>query len=469
MKNKIEYMAARIPFAVLFIVLAFALLRMATFSCVKLGLMGNNTFVKAVFFEMNYYIESVISDDEDEERYDIYSLYPFEETKSVAEDSKTESLAKKIDRKLFSKIKKAENKIEDKFLKFIVLKMKLTEIAATYEKIISWYITSDSNNPVQRIRNNEFTIFQRKLSDGEIAKAADNIVKLRDFLESQGTPMVYVQGPEKICAYDKEYADIKDFGNSNADRVIELLEKNNISVLDTRKIIHSGSDSMTSMQKTDFHLSNFYRTDHHWRAETALKLMPEICSFLNEKTGTNIDGAYFSDANNFDFILKEDSFFGTHGKKVTKSKADLEDFVLPVPRDQMDFKYFSYAQYHVKNNISGPYDILLLKGQFDKKDIYGEYGYVTFVHGDINNVIINNREKEGSKILIIGDSYTDPIEAYICQKTSEMHSLDRRNFAASIRSYIKKNGPFDAVMLLYYPGSYSEINDPDHCNLFNYD
>ena len=180
----------------------------------------------------------------------IYSLYPFEETKSVAEDSKTESLAKKIDRKLFSKIKKVENKIEDKFLKFIVLKMKLTEIAATYEKIISWYITSDSNNPVQRIRNNEFTIFQRKLSDGEIAKAADNIVKLRDFLESQGTPMVYVQGPEKICAYDKEYADIKDFGNSNADRVIELLEKNNISVLDTRKIIHSGSDSMTSMQKT---------------------------------------------------------------------------------------------------------------------------------------------------------------------------------------------------------------------------
>ena len=107
MKSKIEYMAARIPFAVLFIVLAFALLRMATFSCVKLGLMENNTFVKAIFFEMNSFIESEISDDEDEERYDIYSLYPFEETKSVAEDSKTEYLTKKIDRKLFSKIKKA--------------------------------------------------------------------------------------------------------------------------------------------------------------------------------------------------------------------------------------------------------------------------------------------------------------------------------------------------------------------------
>lgn len=469
MKNKIEYMAARIPFAVLIIVLAFALLRMATFSCVKLGLMGNNAFVKTVFFEMNFYIENEISDDEDEERYDIYSLYPFEENAKVEEETKTESLAKKIDRKLLSRIREIEYKLEDKFLKFIVLKMKLTEIAAAYEKNISWYITSDSNNPVQRIRDKEFTIFQRRLSDREIAKASDNIVRLRDFLESQGTPMVYIQAPQKICAYDEEYGDIKDFGNSNADRVIALLEKNNVNVLDTRKLIHSGNDSMTSLQKTDFHLSNYYKTDHHWKSETALGLMPAICSFLNEKTGTRIDGAYFSDANNFDFILKENRFFGTHGKKVTKSKADLEDFMLPLPKDQMDFKYFSYAQSHVKNNLSGPYDILLLKGQFDLKDIYGEYGYGTFVHGDINNVIINNTVKEGAKILIIGDSYTDPIEAFICQKTYEMHSLDRRNFAASIKSYITKNGPFDAVMLMYYPGSYSEINDPDHCNLFNYD
>ena len=58
------------------------------------------------------------------------------------------------------------------------------------------------------------------------------------------------------------------------------------------------------------------------------------------------------------------------------------------------------------------------------------------------------RISDGSKLLVVRDSYSDALAPFLAQRFSEVHLLDLRYYRASAAQYAEENG-IDAICVLY--------------------
>jgi len=127
--------------------------------------------------------------------------------------------------------------------------------------------------------NNGYLASTHKKAD--VAPYAKKLIALDQDLEKKGIPLLYVQAPFKISKYDDQLPEgIKDYSNSNADRLLKLLNKGGVDTLDLRAEMRSdGLD----------HYSMFFRTDHHWTVEASFWGFTKTIGVMNTKYGFDVD------------------------------------------------------------------------------------------------------------------------------------------------------------------------------------
>ena len=368
-------------------------------------------------------------------------LYPFEEKAGDAEDESkgktSEGIWKKVGDKtseLKEKIIDAEKKIELQTNNRLLFHDQWVLYANAYEKAINWEIDEVEGY------NNLITVEKGYLASYVPYVNTEPILPMLkpflSFLQEREIPFLYVQAPGKICVEDTKVSGVVDFSNKKADELLSRLEEADVNTLDLRASLHDeGRD----------HHEMFYKTDHHWKAETGLWAAGLIAERLNREMGFSIDTSLYR-KDWYDYEVYEDWFLGSQGKKVTLIRADPEDISLIYPKFETNLT-LEIPSYGIDK--TGDFDVLYFYSVIKKKDFYRESPYGAYFYADTAvKKVTNHLAKNDDRVLVIADSFANSMSPFLSLGVRNLEAIDVRFFTGSIQSYIKQN-EFDAVILMY--------------------
>ena len=235
---------------------------------------------------------------------------------------------------------------------------------------------------------------------------------------------------------------ILNYGQKLAQRAAQL-EKLDIKMFELYK-------AMRSEIPEDQWLNYWYMTDHHWNVDGALVGGKLIADYMNRNCGTAYDLNYFDPET---YIRKrwKEVFIGSHGKKLSLNYADgkKDDFDILYPRFDTDFT-IEIPKLNFREQ--GDFSIL-----FDYSKInYNAYHanpFAAFSYSDKPFIrIVNNKITEGKKIIVIKDSYNNPMVPFLALQTKEIIMLDPRFYPQKkIMETIDKEKP-DILFIMYGVG-----------------
>ena len=371
-------------------------------------------------------------------------LYPFEKTaESMEENTPKKTLLKSSWEKFndrTSELKKRITELKTKLEQYpnegLLFHDQWVLYANTYEKTINWEI-----NPVNGY-NGILT-----MEDGYLATSTPYtstkpiFAKLKPFLTflaEQEIPFLYIQAPGKICTQDTKVDSVVDFSNQKMDEFLTILEKANVNTLDLHAALHEAG--------LDHHMQ-FYKTDHHWKAETGLWATGVITEILNQKMNFSID-TFLYQKENYNYTVYKDWFLGSQGKKVTLARSDPEDISLICPKFETRLTLEIPS---LSVDKTGDFDILYQYSYITEKDLYNKNPYAAYFYSiRALRKVTNHLAQNDKRILVIGDSFSNSMNPFLSLGVKHLETLDARLFTGSIKSYIKQNS-FDAIILMYNP------------------
>ena len=355
-------------------------------------------------------------------------MYPFKETSFIADYCETESLKLPVEEEIKTVTEQIFDFAGKYFSGFDWLSGKYghPEAPETNEKKAEK--PTSGYNVVVPLSDGYLTEYNPQSDMTEKALA---VTALSEYCKKTGCGFLYIQEPYKIDKYhDTDVSGVLDFSNQNIDSFIELLKANGVSVLDFREVLHNAG--LTRQQ-------TFYRTDHHWLAETGFRASAYILKYLKENYKFNVDTEIINESG-FSKKIYKDFFLGSQGKKVTLEKTEPDDFCLYYPKFETKLKV-----YIPNMGIDRIGDFTLLYNMYHVKvcDYYGRNPYAAYSYGDqpimqISNELITD---DDTKILLLHDSFCDCVIPFISLGTKNVHALDLRHFTGSLETYIDTEKP----------------------------
>jgi hypothetical protein len=404
---------------VLFLFMASIFLRFFTRNIVIEKLHINNAFTRMVFFD-NLAAQEI---GENTLSINWARFYPF----SAADDTITNKASA-----LKQRINTIKGKIELYTKDNLINRVMFVELAVQYEEKLGWNIL---NGDVVDLGEGYLTEMVKK----NTSPPAEGLYAFYDFLQGLGIDLLYVQCPHKI-APDDAISGVMDFSNENADALLAALASKQIPCLDLRKTIRESN--------LDNH-GLFYKTDHHWKAETGLWASAILMNRLNEQHGFAFD-VRMVNPEQYRYTRYQDWFLGSLGKKVTLTQTPAEDFTLITPLFDTDL---SLTIPELNLDVRGTFDILIDYAKLERKGLYTLSPYSAYIYGDRQVITVrNNLVHDGKKILLVKDSFAEVVSPFLSLGAEELHILDLRYFNGSINSYIAQQQP-NIVVVMYNPSA----------------
>lgn len=382
------------------------------------------------------------------------ALYPFKETSFIADYCLNESLKKPVKEKLET-VTEQINEFASEYVwgyKWIADKYFPAEKPEETEKFIT-----DPNNKYNVVTALDDGFLAEFRPLGDMTEKALAVKALSEYCSRVGCEFLYIQEPYKIDKYnDTDVSGIKDFSNQNQDSLIELLRANDVSVLDFRDLLHNAGKTRKD---------TFYRTDHHWLAETGFWASGQILKYLKEKYHFNVDTDIINESD-FEKKVYENYFLGSQGKKIRLENTTPDDFSLYYPKFETKLKV------NIPNmNINREGDMTLLYYMYSVStlDYYKKNPYATYSYGDqplmqISNELITD---DDTKILLLHDSFCDCVIPFISLGIKNVHAIDLRHFTGSLETYIDTEKP-DIVIVSSVVNTGGKIYWSTHTDSFDF-
>ncbi len=308
---------------------------------------------------------------------------------------------------------------------------------------------ADSDSNVIKLDNGWLAF---SIAEFDALPCADRIAGLRDYTEEKGIDFLYVQTPYKICSYESFLPPVvDDYSNANTDELLSRLNEHEVEYIDLRQEFHDrGAD----------HYALYFRTDHHWKPETAFA----ACDIVMQRLSENYGFQYIEDHHrieNYNVEVYENIFLGSQGNRVGRFYGGLDNISIITPRFDTDF-YFCVPEYTPGFDIvrNGSFaDTMFDYTHINTEDPFADSPYAAYIGGNYAlNIIVNNNTESDKKILFIRDSYSCVFTPFLALNCKELHAIDLRNYSGgTIREYIDEFSP-DLVLMMYNPGALAEEN-----------
>lgn len=258
-------------------------------------------------------------------------------------------------------------------------------------------------------------------------------ITLETYLKSKGTVFMSILMPDKympqMSVFDEGYP--YDYVNEQLDNYKTGLQEHNIEYFDIRPALMNSSLS---------HEELFYKTDHHWRIETAFLAYQHFLDKFQTVYGIDLDSTkYYSDANHYNFITYPSMFLGSLGRKSGSSYAGSDDFTFVYPKFDTNFQ-MTWSLQDSTFTKTGRFEVTLANpsylhhtGLFDaKSDTYSMYldGNAAFTS------ISNLQDCEPIKVLFIKDSYALPFVAFFANHVKQVDLIDPRYYEGDLTDFI---------------------------------
>ena len=376
--------------------------------------------------------------------------YPFYD---IDEGNKFDDL---LTRKIERKVEIVEKKVSEWTGKYLLGYYKLAEVGRAYEDVIGWRLIS----PVQEIAPLGDDVWSFVYPKADIREKVFSLVDLAKTVEQSGAKFLYVQAPFKIDPYGDFTVNGRfDFANENCDELLSQLNSQGVETMDLRQNLHQWAQD----EQISYH-DFFFRTDHHWKPQTALR----AAKVVGEKLRTYdipFNASYY-DLQYFDVEILPEYFLGSQGKRATLVRAKADDFPILHPK----FPTKVNVEIPEKNiNSTGDFEVLYDRQQVSRKDLYNFDPYEMYGYGDraivnMENLMLPSTDK---KVLLIRDSYCDTMAPFLALGVRNVLTMDLRRFTGSVKSYIAEQKP-DVVIVMYTGNVHLKIDWSSHGDLFDF-
>ena len=305
------------------------------------------------------------------------------------------------------------------------------------------YISDINYGYLYKTKYDQIAFTVQRVSDEELNAAADRLSELSESLSEEDIAFEFVSlpyklPPESIRPENQLPQGFFDYANENADRLHNALRERGVRSFDVRPAFWGSDMSQNEL---------FFNTDHHWSIEGAFLGTGILAEHLNEDYDFGIkEGLY--DKANFDFITMKENFIGSLGRRVGRVFGGIDDFTLIKPNFENNIRLLQYDS-SGNLDLSGSFDdVILEKEKYIEPSDKTTNRYAVY-HGDYRELrFINENAGNGSRILIIKDSFGLPVYSFLSLGVEELRAIDLRLFKSDVAAYAKEFKP-DLVIVMY--------------------
>ncbi len=288
------------------------------------------------------------------------------------------------------------------------------------------------------------------------SRMADHVDEFRHWLEKRGVAYIYVQVPAKIDMRGLMLpSELRHDGNLIADRFLAELAKRGVRVLDIREML-------TATEKDV--MRYFYMTDHHWNNDAVFKAFVEVAPELVALAGADPAAAKrVASRRAWERKVWENCFMGTLSRRTGRFFGGLDDLAVYTPKfkTKMTIEIPSRKLKRVgsfRETVMWDSDkILAMRGDEFRSDAYSHL----YVGGLFGVVRFENRKAPIKKrLVVVGDSFSRPLQGFLTTVFSEILALDQRRFkpGETVAGFVEEFKPA-VVLQLDNPGALGLVND----------
>lgn len=308
--------------------------------------------------------------------------------------------------------------------------------------------TGDLEKDWYRLDNGMLMYSQRKRSSENLKMYANNVVELSRYAEKQGMNFLYAELPYKVQDSGEYPAGVPDYGNRNADGIMEILLSKSVQTMDFRDIM---KDKNIETEES------FFKTDQHWKPETALWAAGEISQKLSQVDSAWEDYPEYRNSNNYRVEHHSNLFLGAIGKKIGSTYAGKDDFNMLIPIFENTIRY-RVPRREDAIDRTGDFETAFIESTNLKNDPFKVNTYAAYCDGDHYKEKISNKKAPNKRnILLIRDSFSGTLMPYLALYTKNITTLDLRSYKfRSVYDYIRLHPEIDTVIVAYNPSSITE-------------
>ncbi len=267
---------------------------------------------------------------------------------------------------------------------------------------------------------------------------AERLSAIASLTESYGGTFLFVGVPTQYAAYREAYP---SFMNSNGEKIDEIYAAFSTAAEehDLPCLYLEGLFANLSIQE----LPEYYSpVDHHYTFKGAYMSYLAICQRLQEL------GWEFPIVTQEHITITSlpNPYLGTYSRKLYS--ASPISGALQVFTSDMEVPYTRYD-----NGVETGNPLVQLP-QSPEEFVY----YSAYMCGDMGETVLSTGREDLPNILIVGDSYTNPLEALFSLSCNEMRSLDLRYYTGgmALSEYIAQYRP-DIVLYVRDNGHYVDL------------
>lgn len=382
--------------------------------------------------------------------------YPFED-KNKTENGNEKTFLDQYQ----NKIGKMEKRIEAAINENTIFRYPLSEIYCSLEKGMGLVKIVSADQSVIVLDEGYFSYSHEKV-DTDVT--ADKVKNFQNSLAKHDIDFLYVMAPDKCSETDENsiYKGYIDYTEENAEKLSIKLQEREVNFLNLQE---RAADQGSNVK--DF----FFKTDHHWKPNSALWGAKKVAEELNENYGFCIDTMLYSQEN-FDARIYEDIFLGSQGKKVTLAYAEPENIEILSPIYETNL-HVAIPKFGL--NLTGTFEetfidqMQLAEGSYPEK-YYELNRYAAYGYGDQPLITVKNLQiSDGKKVLMVKDSFAGTLAPFLSLGLSDMAIIDLRHFTESLQCYIEEYDPDMAIILMSGGTQHDVYEDFDeHKNLYDF-
>ncbi len=297
-----------------------------------------------------------------------------------------------------------------------------------------------TDNGVMKLKNGMLT--EENTPQCDVESISDGINALAQYTQESGANFIYIQLPYKL---DSESTLViegkKDYSNENADKLIASLNES-VDVVDLRPLLSGSAESVEE---------NFFRTDHHWNYYGAFRGFSEILRQLDERFPDSGIDLSCGNIENWESHTVKSWLLGSRGRRTGRFFAGLDDMTYYTPKFEthMSCEIFDTGEYYEGDFTQANIRTEKISGN---RDLYGKNAYCMYMGEDYGYVMQRNPNAAGNlKILLIKESFSLPLQAYLSTAFQYIDSVDPRYLEnITVKNYIDSVKP-DLVILALNP------------------
>ena len=275
--------------------------------------------------------------------------------------------------------------------------------------------------------------------------AVDNLTELNDFAIEHDIELFYFSLPDRRHMIDIRYPSWVEpsVGQADKEKFLSLLPTEHLHVVDVGEL---WDQKYNRINYRDF----YFRTDHHWNMDGAMAAYEVIHNTLHTKSMNFSNGA-FNPYNYEKSCLKDKSFYGIYNQQLYG--------MLDATKEQICYYNIKSAD---ENNWIVYVNGMNKENRKPFSEVYGQaknsdaenvtYSEIYTTDYKELHIINPEKQKDGTKVLVMKDSYANPLVPHIADHFYQTTYFDvRHNRDTNLYEFIERHN-FDMIMFLYSNG-----------------